>query len=90
MTITSMRTTAIVTAALATVAMTAASPPAAVARTHTAVTSSEPATHAPGTRLDVGGAEQLLRSAVDDDHVKITPLGVHLGGNGWSGGTLLR
>ena len=90
MTITSIRRTAIVTAALATVAWTTASPHAAAARTHTPVTSSGPATYAPGARLDVGGAEQLLRSAVNDDHVKITPLGVHLGGNGWSGGTLLR
>ena len=87
MTITSIRRTAIVTAALATVALTTASPHAAAARTHT---SSGPATYAPGARLDVGGAEQLLRSAVNDDHVRITPLGVHLGGNGWSGGTLLR
>ncbi len=85
MTTTSIRATAILTAALATVAVAAAPSPAATP-THAV---SEPAAYAPGARLDVGGAGQLLLGAVSDEHVTITVLGVHVGGDGWSGGTLL-
>ena len=76
MTITPLRSTAVLTVAIATVAMPVG--PAAQAA------------HAPGARLDVGGAAELLPSAVSDAHVTITESGVHLGGDGWSGGTLLR
>ena len=89
MTVTSIRPIAVVATALAAVTM-AAAPSHAAAPTRIEAPRAVPASYVPGTRPDVGGAPQLLLADLYDEHITITTLGVHLGGDGWSGGTLLR
>ncbi len=89
MTVTSIRPAVVVAAALASVAMAPAASHAASSSAHPAARSGT-AAYVAGTRPDSGTDLRLRLIGVYDEQVTLTARGVHLGGAGWFGGTLLR